>query len=163
MNSIYQDVQRYDEDGMADLYHFAYLVKERFSDPEIQASAQLLMDSILNSVDTDLNFHWGGWETPVGYRSYADSHGLSIYYPDPNATHSDYSGLRISLSEGTNWFQNPIFIKRSGIDEIEHIWGPFLVAYTYATNPSPPDEPFPPASTPIFVPYFLSNLPLILR
>ena len=81
--SIYNPTRFY-----IDLYDFARLVKERFSDPEIQAAA----DGVMAAIQDNYVVH--------NRSNFSNAYGVSIFFPDMKSSFYDD---RYDFSVGTNW------------------------------------------------------------
>lgn len=91
-----QSAQRYDYDRgeyryYKDLYDFSRLVNDLVSNGEVRSAAQNVMTAVDQTVLYERNF---GSEV-------ADSHGLSIYLPDPGSVLTEYNLLDFAVD--TSW------------------------------------------------------------
>ena len=100
IDSVLADVEYFADSDAADIYHFAYLVKQYVSDPTIQDYAQAVMDALVAAVIYEL--HGSG---------HPNAHGLDVYFPK---TSSDYNSS----------------YETSGLDFVaDTYWDEFLNAY----------------------------------
>ncbi|HID24699.1 MAG TPA: hypothetical protein EYP14_20190, partial [Planctomycetaceae bacterium] len=91
IRTVWTDVERYYRMANMDLYDFAQRIQTAIPDAGIQSAAQTLMDAIDDAVLDE--FHDG--------RFVSGSHGLSIYYPNPDDFAGSYDSL--ALAQNTQW------------------------------------------------------------
>lgn len=118
-------------DFYIDLYDFARLVKERFSDPEIQAAADGVMAAIQDNY------------VVYNCSKFSTAQGVSIFFPDMKSSFYDD---RYDFSIGTNWdrVEGPDIQASIQSTPTPKIWGNFLADVFHQVDPNGPDNPNPP-------------------
>jgi len=106
--------EQYADPTYVDLYHFAELVHDLVSDPNIQNAAQQVMNTLTDTVIAE------------GHRSeHPNSHGLSIYFPRSMAAYDmAYGGLK--FAKNTSWD--------------EFLWGYYALAPHYYVRSYVPNQ-----------------------
>ena len=156
---IMAQVQRFDDDDfditvsdeLIDLYDFARLVHDNFTDPQIKSAAQAIMET-LGEADCD-TFSESGYVMYECHESgemidgdgvthqwtHDGSNGVSIFYPDHSR--SFYVDDNLDFASGTSWGTLASSIVSASGQDVS--WGSMLVEYIRYTNPNAPDEPDP--------------------
>jgi len=148
-------------DSYIDLYDFAHLVKENFSDSSLQAAAQAVMNTISEYTTTE--YHKSGTfeaMTETTTWNLDNSHGVSIFFP-PTAS-SFYRASNYDFATGANWPGVAGLSLNNNQATID--WGPMLVSYFRITQPTGPDNPTPPQLLPLLhLHEYRVYLPVIIR
>ena len=138
-----QSNYRHGNDIYIDLYHFAELITQEFSDQMVIDSANNLMSALNNYV-------------VYNQSSLLDAHGVSIFFPDVKSSY--YTESNNIFASGTEWSVTNRSYSRS--DE-PLTWGNLLVDLFREIDPEGPDNPYPPEPMPK-ADYSRNYLPLII-
>lgn len=152
LTTVLAQVQRYKKDEYVDLYDFARLIKEEFENPDIQQSAQTVMDSVEAYIT---------YERHANFRGVNNSHGVSIFFPTTRS--SFYNNANYDFAVGAIWTPPLSYSIMSPEEETPPVlWGSFLVEYINLVNPDGTDQSTPPpvVSKPITYNIFV---PLLLK
>ena len=114
--------------GYIDLYDFARLVKENFTDAAIQASAQAVMDAVQNDYIV-----FNRSNDPKAW-------GVSFFFPDLRSSY--YNGGNYDFAIGTNWAKSGVVFNNPGKEPVG--WGNLLAAIFNYVDPGGADDPNPP-------------------
>lgn len=156
--NIEAQVQRFDNkpplnkidlnDTYVDLYDFARLVNEQYSNQQVKDAAQVVM----NEINTYIIFNAHAVDKGV-----ENSYGVSIFLPHMRS--SFYVGSNYDFAAGTTWANTT----NSLVSDAADIgWGQMLVNYFTLTQPNGPDDPIPP--TLVTKPLYSSvYLPILIR
>jgi len=149
------------EDGLADLYRFAWLVESACPQQDIKTAAQGLMNALGNCVVR--SWSRSGTVTTKNGRSYEwsheNAHGVSISCPRVVFCFYNYSWL--DFAAGTKW-PCPEVSVLSAADPVETIeWGPLMVDLVTTFNPDAPAIISPPEPIPLLQDVTEVYLPIV--
>jgi hypothetical protein len=116
-------------------------VKENFSDSNIQANAQTVMNTV--SAYTIAEHHRSG-ATGGQTWNLDNSHGVAVFFP--STASSFYRASNYDFATGAAWPGSSYLSVNGSQATIE--WGPMLVNYFQTTQPGGPDNPNPPLPLP---------------
>ena len=93
IDSVLSNVEYFSDAYAADIYHFAYLVKQYISDSSIQSAAQAVMDAIVAAIIYESH----GSDHP-------NAHGLHVYIPKSSSNYNTaYTGSGLDFVADTYW------------------------------------------------------------
>lgn len=152
------------DDMLADLYRFAWLVESSFPEPDIKTAAQELMSALGSYVVR--NWQRSGSVTVKGGKSYdwshENAHGVSIACP--RAMFCFYSYYWLDFAAGTHWPSCPEVSALSAADSVEAIeWGPLMVDLVSTFDPNALVITDPPEPIPLLQNLTETYLPIVLK
>ncbi len=93
IDNVLANVEYFSNSKAADIYHFAYLVKQYISDTTVQNYAQQVMDALLAAVISE--FHGSG---------HPNANGLDVYFPKTSSEYdSSYTSSGLDFVSDTYW------------------------------------------------------------
>ena len=93
IDNVLANVEYFSSSKSADIYHFAYLVKQYISDATVQNYAQQVMDALVAAVISE--FHGSG---------HPNAHGLDVYFPKTSSDYdSSYTSSGLDFVADTYW------------------------------------------------------------
>ncbi len=150
-------------DEYLDVVDFVTQIQARISDSTIQNQAASVQTAVAN-YRVNESHHSGTYRKNIlqsYYWNLDHSNGVAVFVP--KSSRSFYTGPALDFAAGTVWNVQQHPIPRTTAAAIG--WGPMLVEFVKATDPTTPDDPNPPLLAPPLSPSMDNNfyLPFIRK